>query len=318
VHAWPDRQAPSRPELSDLLLAQLRAQTEGFRSLDRQFGAHSLLQATAVHARNLTSFWRLTGEADPLRSDLAQVAADACHLVAYQAFDQGKRVQAIEWYRCSAELAAQARARDLYVFAMCGVAYMHARNRDSELAMSVLHQLSSLDLSLASQSYVAVYQAHAHASAHGHTAALLALDNAAVLSAKLPDEAPSPWLGIPDTGFVQRQRAMITAEFGSPEALSLLGWLDEHTPEVFQRYRVTLLTDQALAHAWQGHVEQAAQLLATAARRNEPIRSAEKAARILRVRAALDQHADSAAVRALDEVLRSGAALLPGSAGWDR
>ena len=230
--------------------------------------------------------------------------ADACHLVAYQAYDQGKRVQAIEWYRCSAELAAQARAQDLYVFAMCGVAFMHARNRDGELAMSALHQMSSLALSVTAQSYVAVYQAHAHASMHDRKAALLALDNAAALSAKLPDEAPSPWLGIPDTGFVQRQRAMITAELGLAEALSLLGWLDEHTPEVFRRYRVTLLTDQALAHASQGHVEQAADLLACAAQRNAAIRSAEKNSRILRVRTALDQHADSAAVTALDEALR--------------
>jgi hypothetical protein len=310
VHGWPDRHDVSRPELSDLLVAQLRAQTEGFRWLDRQRGAHDLLSATASHARNLTNSWRLTEETHPLRRDLAQIAADACHLVAYQAYDQGKRVQAIEWYRCSAELAAQARAQDLYVFAVCGVAFMHARNRDGELAMAALHQLSSLALSVTAQSYVAVYQAHAHASLHDRKAALLALDNAAVLSTKCPDEAPSPWLGIPDTGFVQRQRAMITAELGMAQALSVLGWLDEHTPEVFRRYRVTLLTDLALAHASQGHVEQAAALLACAAQRNAAIRSAEKNGRILRVRTALDQHADSASVTALDEVLRSGG-LLP-------
>jgi hypothetical protein len=41
---------------------------------------------------------------------------------------------------------AKARDQDLYVFAMCGVAYMHALNGDGELALSVLNQLGSLSL----------------------------------------------------------------------------------------------------------------------------------------------------------------------------
>lgn len=312
VHGWPDRQVPPQPELSDVLLARFRAQTEGFRWLDRQRGSHGLLEATTAHARDTTRFWRLCDRTHPLRSGLAQVAADACHLVAYQVFDQGKRIQAIEWYHCSAELAAQARDQDLYVFAMCGVAYMHALNGDGELALSVLNQLGSLPLSLAAQCYIAVYRAHACASMRGGKAAFVALDNAAALSAQLRNEAPSSWLGIPDAAFVQRQRAMIGAKLGSPESLSLLSSLDERTPEVFQRYRVTLLTDQARAHASLGDVEQSAALLVRAAQRNQRIRSVERAARILQVRAALNQHADCGAVRALDEVLESSGALPPG------
>lgn len=49
VHGWPDRQVPPQPELSDLLLARFRAQTEGFRWLDRQRGSHGLLEATTAH-----------------------------------------------------------------------------------------------------------------------------------------------------------------------------------------------------------------------------------------------------------------------------
>ncbi len=305
VHGWPDRQAPPLPELNELLLAHLRAQNEGFRWLDRQRGAHGLLPATSVHARNLTNFWRLTDPASPLRGELAQIAADACHLVAYQAFDQGRRVQAIEWYRCSAELAAQARAQDLYVFAMCGVAYMHALNGDGELALSLLQQVAPMATSPAAQCYIAVYHAHAHASQPGYDDAFVALDRAAVLAARARDDVPSPWLGIPDAAFVQRQRAMIAAQLGSPDSLELLTILDEQTPDVFQRYRVTLLTDLAFALARQGDVERSACLLEDAVRRNQRIRSAEKTARVLAVRAELGQNAASSPVKALDEVLHS-------------
>jgi transcriptional regulator with XRE-family HTH domain len=312
VHGWQDRYILPQPELCDMLLGQLQAQTEGFRWLDRQRGSRSLLQATTTHARELTRFWRVTDPVHPLRGELGQIAADASHLVAYQMFDQGKRVQAIEWYRCSAELAAQARTQDLYVFAMCGVAYMHSLNADGDLAMSVLDQLAALPLPMTAQCYIAVYQAHAYASLREHKPALQALDGAAVLAAKLHDEPPSSWLGMPDDAFVQRQRAMIAAKHGSAGALDLLSLLDESTPEVFQRYRVTLLADQALIHASLGHVEQSAALLASAAQRNQRIRSAERAARILQVRAVLNHHSDSSVLSDLDEALESSGALSPG------
>jgi transcriptional regulator with XRE-family HTH domain len=311
VHGWPDRQCSPLPELDELLLAHLRAQNEGFRWLDRQHGAHELLPATAAHARNLTAFWRLTEPTNPLRCELAQIAADACHLVAYQAFDQGKRVQAIEWYHCSAELAAQADAQDLYVFAMCGVAYMHALNGDGELALSLLHQLAPLATSPPAQCYIAVYQAHGSASQPGYDDAFAALDRATALAERARDDVPSPWLGIPDVAFVLRQRAIIAAQLGSHEALGLLTLLDKQTPEVFQRYRITLLTDQALTHAQQGDVERSALLLEQAAQRNQHIRSVQKTGRILAVRAALDSAADSRPIKALDEVLHSTGLTIP-------
>jgi len=296
VHGWPDRRGPALPDLSEPLLTQLRAQNEGFRWLDRQSGAYNLLRSTAAHARNLTHLWHLTEPAHPLRYALAQVAADACHLVAYQAFDQSRRVQAIEWYRSAAQLAAQGKAQDLYVFAVCGVAFVHARNQDGEMAMSLLHQLAPLAQSPAAQCYVAVYQAHAFNSLHDYNAAFFALDRAAALSSRAQNDAPSPWLGIPDAAFVQRQRAMIAAEVGSPETLSLLSVLDKQTPDVFQRYRVTVLTDQALAYARLGEIDRSARLLAEAARRNQRVRSAEKAARIRAVHTVLDRSAGSRTV----------------------
>jgi ATP/maltotriose-dependent transcriptional regulator MalT len=204
--------------------------------------------------------------------------------------------------------------QDLYVFAMSGVAYMHARNRDGELALSVLHQLDALPLSLAAQGYVAVYTAHAHASAARQGPALRAMDRADGLLSNAADEAPSRWLGITGRAFVERQRAMILAGFGSPEARSILGGLDDQTPAVFQRYRVTMLADQAMAHAWLGHVEQSARLLGDALRRNRQVRSVEKATLIGEVRAVLSPYADSRAVRAVDEALRAArvATLTPG------
>ena len=70
-------------------------------------------------AHALARLWRTTSAADrPTLCQLAGIAADASHLVAYQLFDQGDPHRAAEWYRCSAELAAHARAGDMYVFAM--------------------------------------------------------------------------------------------------------------------------------------------------------------------------------------------------------
>jgi hypothetical protein len=306
VHEWPGMRDPGPPEPTDLMLAQIRAQIEGFRWLDRKQGSYGLLAHTTRHARSLVGLWRLTDEANPLRRDLAAVAADACHLVAYQAFDQGERALAAEWYRCAAGLADRGSAKDLYVFAVCGVAYMHARSDDGELALSVLHQLASLGLSAAASCYVAVYEAHAHASMRQQPSALRALDRAVEYGTRASGEAPSPWLGIPDSAFAERQRAMILAGFGAPEALSLLERLGRHTPGIFQRYRVTLLTDRAMAHARLGDTDEAADLLATALHRNESIRSAEKRAQILAVRQVLNPHVSARSVRALDEILITG------------
>jgi tetratricopeptide (TPR) repeat protein len=296
---------------TDLLLAQARAQTEGFRWLDRKNGARSLLAHTTRHASSLASLWRLTEGASPLRQELAKAAADACHLVAYQAFDQGERVQAVEWYRCAAELAARGGAKDLYAFAVCGVAFMHARNGGGELALSVLRQLAPLRLSAAARCYVAVYEAHAHATSGQHDSALHALDRATQCAARAGGETPSPWLGIPDRAFTERQRAMILAGFGSAEALTILGWLDRRTPEVFQRYRVTLLTDRAMTHARLGDIEQAADLLDTALHRNERIRAAEKRAHILEVRRVLSPSSSARSVRVLDEILQETSPAVP-------
>jgi tetratricopeptide (TPR) repeat protein len=303
VHEWwPGMHDPGPPQPTDLMLAQIRAQIEGFRWLDRKQGSYGLLPHTARYARRLVGLWRLTDEANPQRRDLAAVAADACHLVAYQAYDQGERARATEWYRCAAGLADRGSAKDLYVFAVCGVAYMHARNDDGELALSVLHQLAPLGLSAAARCYVAVYEAHAYASMRQQPSALRALDRAVEYTTWASGEAPSPWLGIPDSAFAERQRAMILAGFGSPRALPLLERLSRHTPDIFQRYRVTLLTDRAMAHACLGDADAATDLLARALCRNES--SAERRAQILAVRQVLGPH-DSASVRALDEVLKA-------------
>jgi hypothetical protein len=304
---WPGAPDPRSPELSHLMLAQIRAQTEEYRWLDRKNGARDVLPGAVRHAEALASMWQRTAPASPLRQELAAAAADACHLVAYQAFDQGQRASATGWYRRAAWLAASGAAQDLYVFAACGVAFMHARNDDGELALSVLRQLAPLRLSAAGGCYLSVYQAHAHASLRQPDAALRALDGAAKHAARVPGQggAPSPWLGIPDEAFVDRQRAIILARFGLPGAVPLLERLDRRTGDVFQRYRVTLLADRAMAHARLGQVEPAADLLVAAVRRNERVRSAEKREQVLAVRQVLRPHESARAVRNLDEVLRA-------------
>lgn len=308
IHNWREPSPSNLPHLDDQLLAQLRAQTEGFRWLDRQEGAARLLPSTTKHARDLATFWRLTDDHHALRDELGVIAADACHLVAYQAFDQGGRVQAMEWYRSSADLAGRARCQDLYVFAMCGVAYMHARNQNGDMALSVLEQLQPLSLSTAARCYLAAYEAHAHAATPQlgkakRDAVLSALDRAASFADKTRDEPPSPWLGIPGTSFVERQRALTMASFGDQETLDLLDRLEEQTSAVFQRYQVTLVTNRALTYASRGDVDRAAGQLVTAVEHNMHVRSVEKHNLIREARSVLEPHRSSRAVRAVDELL---------------
>jgi transcriptional regulator with XRE-family HTH domain len=305
AHVWPSDNSPPAPELTDVLLNQIRAQTEGFRWLDRKDGAYKHLPATAQHARNLIRLWRLTDDTHPLRAQLAEVAADACHLVAYQAFDQGQRTPGIEWYRCAAELASRSASQDLYVLAVCGVASMHARNGDAELAFSMLRQLSSLRLSAAARCYIGVHEALIHARARRLDFALKAFDHAAAFSEQTGNEVPSSWLGIPDSSFVERMRASVFAQFGKTGAITLLNWLDQSTPAVFHRYRVHLATDRALISAHQKQVEPSAESLISALILNQQAHSVEKARRILAVRELLDPYRDSKAVQAVDEVIQT-------------
>lgn len=113
---------------------------------------------------------------------------------------------------------------------------------------------------------------------------------------------------------------MIAAGLGSSEALGLLSTLDKQTPDLFQRYRVTLLTDQAQAYARLGDAEQSAHLLAEAIRRNQRVRSAEKASRIQAVRTVLTRTGGGSAVKTLDESLDSaeGTAPSPGPPAYGR
>ncbi len=310
VHGWPSEPPSGLPGLDEELMVQLRAQVEGFRWRDRQDGARRLLPATSRYAHRLAQYWQVTDERHPLRPALGQLAADACHLVAYQAFDQGDRAQAVEWYRSSAELAARCGAQGMYVFAICGVAYMYARDGRGDLAGSVLDQLAGLSLSAADRCYVSAYQAHAHASAGRRDAARRALDSAASHAERTLDEPPSLWLGIPDSSWVQRQEAMVLAQLGDPQALTALDQLSDATSAVFQRFHVTMQVNYALAHAKAGNIEQTAACLTAAAMRNRHTLSVEKARIMLEARQALPP--DAPAVRELDELLtETRAALIP-------
>jgi tetratricopeptide (TPR) repeat protein len=282
--------------------------SRGFRWRDRQEGARRLLPATSRFARQLTGYWQVTDERHPLRPALGQLAADACHLVAYQAFDQGDRVQAVEWYRSSAELAARCGAQGMYVFALCGVAYMYARDGRVDFADAVLDQLKPVAKSAADYCYVAGYRAHTHACAGRRDAARRELDQAAAQAEQTHNDAPSAWLGIPDSSWVQRQEVIVLSHLGDPQALPTLDRLNAATSAVFQRFQVTLQANYALAHAKASNIDEAAAFLAAAAAKNQNTLSMEKARIILEARRALPA-VDSPALRAADELLRDTPAL---------
>jgi transcriptional regulator with XRE-family HTH domain len=313
VHGWPTQPPPGLPALDDELLVHLRAHVEGLRWRDRQEGARRLLPATSRYAHQLAGYWQVTEEDHPLRPALGQLAADACHLAAYQAFDQGDRAQAVEWYRSSAELAARCAAPGMYVFAMCGVAYMYARAGRPDLASSVLDQLAPIATSAADHSYLAAYRAHTHASAARRDVARRALDQAAAHAEQTHNDPPSAWLGIPDSSWVQRQEVIVLSQLGDPDALPALDRLNAATSAVFQRFQVTLQANYALVHAKTGNIDEAAASLIAAATKNRSTQSMEKARVIIEARRALPA-VDSSALRAADELLHEARTLT--SAFW--
>jgi transcriptional regulator with XRE-family HTH domain len=305
VHAWRDEASTAEPALDEELLVQLRVQNDGFRWRDRQEGARRLLPYTSRYARRVAEFWRTTSRSHPLRTELGQLAADACHLVAYQAFDQGDRAQAAEWYRSSAELAARSADQGMYVFAMCGVSYMHARQGRDDLAFNVLQQLGHLRLSRSERCHLCAYEAHAHAAAGSRDAARRALDAAGELAAHATSDTPSSWYGLPDGTWVDRQSAIVLARLGDARSFELLDRLGVSTPAVFRRFQVTLLSTLGLAYATNGEVEAAADVLTEALKKNRRTGSQEKTNLAIEARRALPATAGGTPqVRELDRMLR--------------
>lgn len=304
IHGWaPDSDGDG--ELDEAVISQMRAQTAGYRWLDRQEGAWTHLPDAARHARQVVERWRAADARHPLRSALAELAADACHLVAYQVFDQGRRGLAADWYRCSADLAARAGNRDLYVFAICGVAYMQAMQGQATQALDLLRQTERLPRSAAASSYVHAYQGHALLAARDTDGMFRSLDTAAVFADQTTHEAPSPWLGITGPAWVQRQRGTLLARLGSPDAVTALTALQQQTPPLFARFHVTVATDLARTHATAGDHATAAACLTAAAALNRRIRSVERAHRIRAIRDRLGPAAPAPALEETDYALRS-------------
>lgn len=303
-----EQRAPVVSEVTDAFVDHVRAQLEGLRWLDRREGALRHLAGTSRHAHGLIDVWRSLPADHALSAPVARIAADACHLVAYQAFDQGGRERAVTWYQVAADLAARAGDSDLRVLAVCGVAFMHVQSGDHRRALQLLHRLHSTARSAAAHCYVAVYQAHAHATARAVDDAGAALDRAAVLAAVTGHEPPSSCLGVSDGAFVARHHALVGARIGSATAVDDLRRLDQSTADVFRRFRIGIAADLASVHARRGDIDEAARQLGKAATLNRSVASAEKTARIRATRTALEPYRTSRAVTDLDQTL---AAILP-------
>lgn len=162
----------------------------------------------------------------------------------------------------------------------------------------------AVQLSPTAQCHGAVYEAHAHASAKRLALALQALDAAAAWSDETRNEAPPTWLGIPGTSFVERQRGMILAQFGTTQAIPPLHRLEQNASAVFRRYRVTLATDLALTYAHSKEVEQSAEQLTSALQLNQQTRSPDRDTADSEDPGNAGPYQNSRAVRSLDEALK--------------
>jgi len=305
IHDWAADDSGAGRDLDEDVIRQVRAQTAGYRWLDRQEGARTHLPDAARHARRVIEAWQDADARHPLRPVLAELAADACHLVAYQVFDQGRRGLATRWYRCAADLAAPSGNRDLYIFAVCGVAYMEAAQGHLIRSLDLHDQTARLRRSAAALSYVHAYRGHALLAAQDSDGMLRSLDAAAVFAGHTTDEPPPSWLGVTGPVWVERQRAMLLTRLGSPDAVAALTALQRQTPPLFARFHVTVATDLARAHSANGNYEGAAASLTTAAAINGRVCSVERARRMRAVRDGLAQAAPAPVLEQVDDALRS-------------
>ncbi|BEL10320.1 hypothetical protein Q0Z83_085110 [Actinoplanes sichuanensis] len=270
------------------LVSLLEAQTQSFRTLDRQLGAARLLQQTEAHIGQMADLWRyaLPG---PHRTALAAALAEGAALAGWQALDLGDPGKAWALHE-----TAKAAARDsedpsivAHVTAQQAYALLDLDRPASAVAL-IQHARRTADGKVPGQlrSWLWAAEAEALAAAGAATEAQTALDNASEVLAAHGKDDSLPFLFL-DEVHLARWRGHCLARLGKAAAVQELTDAVNQLDPTFTRAAAGLRVDLAQAYSVRGQHEEA--------------RTEARAAEVLATRASSERQR-----RRIAKLLRSG------------
>lgn len=243
------------------------AQTELFRSMDRQLGAPPLVDSIAAHLATLQDSLAHAVLANA-RAPLARALSEAATLAGWQALDVGATQRAWTHYETARVAAADARAPALVAHAMGEQAYVLVDLGLPDLAAGLLAEALTAARGRAParlRAWLHAAQAELHAIAGDSHASRTALELA---HEALPSDGEDRDAEVPgvilNTSHLTRWRGHSLALLGDDDAVGELHAALARMDATFTRAEAGLRSDLAQAHLVRGEVDEAQRQARTA------------------------------------------------------
>ncbi|WP_207229837.1 XRE family transcriptional regulator [Krasilnikovia cinnamomea] len=240
------------------LIVSLEAQTQSFRTLDRQLGAARLLQQTEAHVGQMTDLWRyaLPGAH---RTVLAAALAEAAALAGWQALDLGDPEKAWSLHETAKAAARESGIPSIVAHVTAQQAYALLDLGRSASAVTLIQharQAANGKVPDLLRSWLWAAEAEALAANGAADEAQEALDHAgAALPSQGLDES-LPYLFLNEV-HLARWRGHCLARLGKSEAVQELANAVNLLDPTFTRAAAGLRCDLALAYSVRGQHEEA-------------------------------------------------------------
>ncbi len=287
--------------------------TDTYRRLDNLHGPGAVFSQALDHYRQLTGWHR--GLLDPAhRRRVAGVAARAGAFVGWLCHDMGRWMEAGQYYRQAAELAADAGDLNLYCHLVNGMSRTLAecgRLAEARAFADAAVRKAGTAAHPAVQWYLRADRALLHAQA-GEDAASQVDQNAALALVELADDGEAPPYAFTHDAAVWKERSariMITLGRTMPSMLrdgaEAIDRARETWPAALARGEASVYALSARARVAQGDVEAAAEFTRRAYEIASGTGSVRNLRRAAEARALLQPHRRAKAVRDLDDHLLS-------------
>ncbi|MDF5758406.1 hypothetical protein [Spongiactinospora sp. TRM90649] len=260
----PSHESSSRgsgTSLSRGLLDHLTAMTENYRRLDYLSGAQSVQKEAIGHLRRLHN---LMGAASTtaLHRDLLRATADAAQLSAWLSIDGQDYTAASGYCTIAANLAEQAKDRDMHAYVLGVMSYIHLHAGDGDEALTLLTtatQMTCRSTSPAIRSWLSEATAEAYALSDERLAGVKMLAKAETISDQVTAATTPPYLAFYDRPVhVARLKGRCLMRLGqSGPAIRALKESLDLLPDGYVRERGGTLIDLAYARVQAGQIEEA-------------------------------------------------------------
>ncbi|WP_280253490.1 helix-turn-helix domain-containing protein [Nocardia abscessus] len=248
------------------LFQLLTGHTNSLRMLDRRLGATAVRIQTAAHVAALEALWREAAGSD--RVSIARAQADTAALAAWQDLDVGDYLSASRHYALAKRAASRAGDPVLWAHAVGEHAVLLAETGRAAAAVAQAAKAESMPmLPVLLRSWLAATHAQVAAALPGHAPsvrAALARAEADLLRSSDGDEEAMPYLAL-NAVHLQRWQGHILVRSGDPAGADATRAALNEVPGEFVRARCGQLLDLAEAGLGGGELEEARELLDTAA-----------------------------------------------------